>query len=165
MAQMVEILPNGMVGSVYLTQSMLWLLMSCRHKEPGQQQPWYWLCSLICLGLSTRGVNFWWLIIIICWLWFYKGLTYCGSDKMAAILQTTFSTNISWMKMIVFCLRFHWSLFLWVQLKICQNYLIYWPTCESLGLNLLTLHLLIFFQEILRYIYTLYHLLSLGWCR
>ena len=94
MAQMVEILPNGMVGSVYLTQSMLWLLMSCRHKEPGKQQPWYWPYSLICLGLSTRGVNFWWPVIIICWLWFYKGLTYCGSDKMAAILQTTFSTLI-----------------------------------------------------------------------
>ena len=38
--------------------------------------------------------------------------------KMPAILQTKFSSTFSWMKMLVFQLRFHWSLFLSVQLTI-----------------------------------------------
>ena len=37
-------------------------------------------------------------------------------DKMAAILQTIFSVAFSWMKSFVFWLKFHWSLFLRVQL-------------------------------------------------
>ena len=44
-------------------------------------------------------------------------LTHWGRDKMDAISQTTFSSAFSWMKMFEFQLKFHWSLFLKVQLK------------------------------------------------
>ena len=49
-------------------------------------------------------------------------LTYWGRDKMAAISQTTFSNGFSWMKMLEFRLRFHWSLFLRFQLTIIQHW-------------------------------------------
>ena len=49
-------------------------------------------------------------------------LTHWGRDKIVAILQTTFSNAISWMKMFEFLLKFHWSLFLNVQWTIFQ----YW---------------------------------------
>ena len=45
-----------------------------------------------------------------------------GWDKMAAILQTTFSNEFSWMKMYYFRLKFHWSLFPRVQLTIFQHW-------------------------------------------
>ena len=45
-------------------------------------------------------------------------LTHWGGDKMAAISQTMFSKAFYWMTMCEFCLWFHWSLFLRVQLKI-----------------------------------------------
>ena len=48
-------------------------------------------------------------------------LTHWGQDKMAAIFQTTFSNAFSSMKMFEFCWRFHWSLFLRVQLTISQH--------------------------------------------
>ena len=39
-----------------------------------------------------------------------------GRDKMAARWQTMFSNASSWIKMFVFWFKFHWSLFLRVQL-------------------------------------------------
>ena len=51
-------------------------------------------------------------------------LTHWGRYKMDAILQTTFLNAISWMKMFVFRLKFHWSLFLKVQLTRFQ----WWPS-------------------------------------
>ena len=50
------------------------------------------------------------------------GLTHWGRDKMAAIFQTTFSNVFSWMKMLEFRLKFHWSLFLRVQLTTFQRW-------------------------------------------
>ena len=47
--------------------------------------------------------------------WPQMSLTHWGRDKIDAILQTTFSNAISWMKMFEFRLKFHWSLFLRVQ--------------------------------------------------
>ena len=44
-------------------------------------------------------------------------LTHWGRDKMAAVSQTTHSNAFSWMKMLEFRLRFHWSLFLRVQIN------------------------------------------------
>ena len=41
---------------------------------------------------------------------------------MVAIFQTTFSNTFSWMKMEEFRLRFHWSLFLRVQLTTVQHW-------------------------------------------
>ena len=51
---------------------------------------------------------------------FSKHLTHWGRDKMDAISQTTFSNAFSWMKMHEFRLRFHWSLFLRLELTIFQ---------------------------------------------
>ena len=48
-------------------------------------------------------------------------LTHWGRDKMAAVSQTTLSNASSWMKMLEFRLRFHWGLFLRVQLTIFQH--------------------------------------------
>ena len=48
-------------------------------------------------------------------------LTHWGRDKMDAILQTTFSSAFSWMKMFEFRLKFHLSLFPRVQLTIFQH--------------------------------------------
>ena len=73
---------------------------------------------------------------------------------MDAISQTTFSNAFSWKKLFEFRLKFHWSLFLRVQLLIlhhwfrqwlgagpatshCLNqwWLVYWCIYASLGLN------------------------------
>ena len=51
-------------------------------------------------------------------------LTHWGQDKMDPILQTTFSSAFSWMKIYEFRLRFHWSLFIRVQLTIFQHWFI-----------------------------------------
>ena len=45
-------------------------------------------------------------------------LTHWGRYKMAAISQTTHSNAFSWMEMLLFLFKFHWSLFLRVQLTI-----------------------------------------------
>ena len=42
MPKIIEILPRIRPGLTYFTQSISWLLMSWRPKEPGHQQPWYW---------------------------------------------------------------------------------------------------------------------------
>ena len=49
-------------------------------------------------------------------------LTHWGWDKKDAILQTTFSNAISWMKLFEFRLKFHRSLFLKVQLTIFHHW-------------------------------------------
>ena len=49
-------------------------------------------------------------------------LTHWGRDKMAAVSQRTLSNAFSWMKMLEFRLKFHWSLFLRVQLTIFQRW-------------------------------------------
>ena len=80
--------------------------------------------------------------------------SHLGWDKMAAISQTTISNACSWMKMLEFRLRFHWSLFIRVQLTLFQHWfrqwlgagqatshclnqwwLVYWRIYVSLGLN------------------------------
>ena len=84
--------------------------------------------------------------------------THWGRDKMAAIFQRTFSNAFSSTKMHEFQLRFHWSLFMKVQLTIFQHWfrewlgatqvtshclnqwwLLYWCIYASLGLNELTM--------------------------
>ena len=37
------------------------------------------------------------------------------SDKMAVISQTIYSDAFPWMKSFQFCLKFHWSLFLYTK--------------------------------------------------
>ena len=53
-------------------------------------------------------------------------LTHWGRDKKDAISQTTFSNAFSWMKLLEFWLKFHWNLFLRVQLTIFQHWFRYW---------------------------------------
>ena len=57
------------------------------------------------------------------WAAIRQHLTHWGRDKMDAISQTTSSSAFSWMKMFEFRLKFHWSLFLGVQLTIFQHWL------------------------------------------
>ena len=49
-------------------------------------------------------------------------LTHWGWDQIDAMSQTTFSNEFSWMKMYEYRLKFHWSLFLRVQLTISQHW-------------------------------------------
>ena len=51
----------------------------------------------------------------------YVSLTHWSRDEMVAISQTTLSSAFSWKKMSGLRLKFHWSLFLWVQLTIFQH--------------------------------------------
>ena len=53
-------------------------------------------------------------------------LTHWGRDKMDAISQTIFSSAFSGMEMFEFRLKFHWSLFLRVQLTIFQHWFRKW---------------------------------------
>ena len=103
----------------------------------------------------------WWLKLADLYQWvtpYYQAtmneLTHWGWDKMAAVSQTTLSNAFSWMKMLEFGLRFHWSLFPRVQLTIFHHWFrwwlgadqatshylnqwwfIYWSIYASLGLN------------------------------
>ena len=52
----------------------------------------------------------------------FKTLTHPPLDKMATISQMVFSDAFLWMKWFVFWLKFHWSLFLRVQLTITQHW-------------------------------------------
>ena len=49
-------------------------------------------------------------------------LTHLPLDKLATISLTIFSYACSWMKRFVFWLKFHWSLFLKIQLTISQHW-------------------------------------------
>ena len=61
-------------------------------------------------------------LLLICFSAFqFTYLTHWGRDKMDAISQTTCSSAFSWMKMFEFRMKFHWSLFLRVQLTIIQH--------------------------------------------
>ena len=72
----------------------------------------HYCCQM--MKLSTTKILMWWSSR---WcLWNMACLTHWGRDKMAAVFQTTFSIAFSWIKMYVFRLKFHWSLFLRVQL-------------------------------------------------
>ena len=55
-----------------------------------------------------------------------KSLTHWGRDKMAAISQTTLWNAFSWMKMLEFPIKFHWSFFIRVQLTISQHWFRWW---------------------------------------
>ena len=58
-------------------------------------------------------------------------LTHLPLDKMDAISQTIFSDAFSWMKKFDFWLKFHWSLFLRVQLTITQHWFRWWLGAEK----------------------------------
>ena len=77
--------------------------------------------------LANNNVSHWWqLMELLSWYPIFKSshcnLTHWGRDKKAAILQTTLSNAFSWMKMLEFQLKFHWSLAPRVQLTIFQHW-------------------------------------------
>ena len=95
-----------------------------------------------------------------------------AETKMGTIFQTTFSNAFSWMKMYKFRLKFHWSLFLWVQLTISQHWfrpwlgtgqvtshclnqcwLVYWCIYASLCLSELMKDLAQMYESLLKYLY------------
>ena len=79
-----------------------------------------------------------WLINYLHRKWWSRlCLTHWGRDKMAAISQTTLSIAFSLMKMVEFSLKFHWSLFIRVQLTIFQHWFRWW-----LGADQATIHYL-----------------------
>ena len=84
----------------------------------------------------------------VCLLWVMDVLTHWGRDKMNAISQTTFSSAFSWMKMFEFRLKFHWNMFLRVQLTIFQHWLRLW-----LGAGQATSHYLNQWWSVYRRIY------------
>ena len=67
----------------------------------------YFVVSVICQPISS---------LLVC------PLTHWGTDKMADISQKTYSNEFSWMKVCEYRLKFHWSLFLRVQLTISQHW-------------------------------------------
>ena len=74
--------------------------------------------SIILIARHTHQSRFEHVVKSEMYIW----LTHWGRDKMAAVSQTTLSNAFSWMKMSEFRLRFHWSLFLRVQLTIFQHW-------------------------------------------
>ena len=89
-------------------------------------------------------------------------LTHWGRDKMAAISQTTLSNAFSWMIMLEFRLKFHWSLSIRVPRILFQHWfrwwlgadqatshylnqwwLVYWRIYASLGLNELRVNVMV----------------------
>ena len=71
---------------------------------------------------TNFSANFEWKIISEMDYWHQILLTHWGWDKMDAISQTTFSSAFSWIKMFEFQLKFHWSLFLRVQLTLFHHW-------------------------------------------
>ena len=86
----------------------------------------FWLCSVqhtmlyaslrIC-GNRIQDMNSWPLLGMDT-----SQLTHWGWDKMAVISQTTFSNALSWMKKLDIWLKFHWRLFLRVELIMTQHW-------------------------------------------
>ena len=81
---------------------------------PGPWPHWFlvvrchlWACWPVICKLSAWGLQ-------------HVGLTQLPLDKMAAISHATFWNAFSWMKSIVSWFKFHWNLFLSVQLMIFQ---------------------------------------------
>ena len=58
-------------------------------------------------------------------------LTHWGWDKIAAILQMTFSNEFSCMKIFIFSIEFHWSLFLRFQLTTSHHWFRQWLGAAS----------------------------------
>ena len=57
---------------------------------------------------------------------------------MADICQTAFSNAFSWKICLVFCYKFHWSLFLMVQLTVSQCCFRYWLSTKQVPSHFLT---------------------------
>ena len=123
-----KFVPKGQTNNIpALVQIMAW-------RRPGDK-PLYepmvvCLLTHICVTRPQwvkRGVQ--WCGALIFFFFFFLGGGGFGQalnpfplGKMAAVLQTLFSDAFSWMKIFVFWLKFHWSLFLRVRLTITQHW-------------------------------------------
>ena len=124
---------------LHITEPCVWgihqSLVDSTHTGPSNMELWCFLCSK-CRFPSQRASNAgsvsmsWWLPENTVWSHYnmvsFSILTHWGRDKMAAVSQTTLSNAFSWTKMLEFRLRFHWSLFLRVQLTIIQHWFRLW---------------------------------------
>ena len=101
-----------------------------------KNSPFLWEVGLRSPKTTIFGMNIIWFIIFS-WVnhsfhpcvmllqvirWIVSVLTHWSQNKMAYISQTTFSNVFSSMKMFAFWLKFHWSLFLRVQLTKFQHW-------------------------------------------
>ena len=110
------------------------LVLSCYHRSMGllweapsfncSPLP-YWCCAQGCIAMTTRcisNLSSWKGSISEGQGWYHWCVTHLPLGKMAAILKTTFSSAFSWMKMWEFRFKFHWNLFLRVQLTLRQHW-------------------------------------------
>ena len=97
----------------YLFGSTLFQVMTCWLMAPSNylNKCWLFIKGARALGYSPQTIS-----------QVHMNLTHWGWDKMDAISQTTFSSTFSWMKMFEFRLKFHWCLFLRVELTIFQHW-------------------------------------------
>ena len=116
---------NPLVISVFLSQRpMRWIFhVFCDlhlNKWLSKQSRWRWL--------AVPSSSLWRPSNDTQWSWrsnkdgHWTLLTHWGRDKMDAISQTAFSNAFSWMKMFEYRLKFHWNLFLRVQLTTSQHW-------------------------------------------
>ena len=102
-------------------QHIAWIwIRQCQYLPPPVFHAWCIQITWWCQDMEMIS-NYWPFVRGI-----HQSLTQWGRDKMHAILQTTFSSAFSWMKNFDFQLKFHWSLFLRVQLTIFQHWFRWW---------------------------------------
>ena len=102
-------------------QTLIW----CRISPKCCQTPSYFSCKHGPGGKAIYNVK-WHGLLPHCPVdrvtWEVLASTHWGQDKTAAVSQTTLSNAFSWMKILEFRLRFHWRLFLRVQLTIFHHW-------------------------------------------
>ena len=106
--------------------------LPCYHSQPGHRFAHHKSCTvcgmrkIMALMKSSFSTRYW----VTCnftglGLWFYKQfvngktiaeywgcLTHWGLNNLMAFILQTFSNKFSWIKTIVFCFKYHWSLLL-----------------------------------------------------
>ena len=123
----------------HICASKLTIIGSDNGLSPGRRQAIIWTnAGILLIGPLEANFSEIWIEILICsfkkmrlkvssakWRPYCFGLnvlTHWGRDKMTAILQTTVSKTFSRIKMHEFRLKFHWILFLKVQLIKFQHW-------------------------------------------
>ena len=89
---------------------------------------WGWLRWIYAFYVNGNGGGYFISIHDGCSSWesFRDDVNTLRPRQMNAISQTTFSNAFSWVKIFEFRLKFHWSLFPWVQLPIFQQWFRQW---------------------------------------
>ena len=137
-------------GQIWLKKSnfLASQLLGIHNHHITTREPWVprllhrpdcFMVSILCMYLYTYTVSRSWLFHSLNTLHVHWSrqprvfrhltsflLTHWARDKMDAISKTTFSSAFSWMKMFEFRLKFHWGLFLRVQLTIFHHWFRWW---------------------------------------